>query len=231
MRKLYRMTASVLSVLGLLTFQAVPALAAPASDLTQTITAGSLSVDILDASRIVVPTPSASLSSKSFSFNCQSGASASTGTLGSGTQRLYAINPNAATPNGWNITIAATSGATATWSNTGATKKFDFNDAGTSGCSDGADTDSYAGQLSVDPSVSTLTTDCLSCTSTGVTKGSSASFIEGTANSITLLAASNTASNPYRAYLTGIGLSQTIPAEQLPDSSYTLNLTMTITAL
>lgn len=231
MNKLYLAGAYVLSSLGLVLIQAVPALAAPASDLTQNITAGTLAVDILDASRVAVASPSISLSAKSFSFNCQSGGSASTGTLGSNAQRLYAINPGASTPNGWNITIAATGGATSTWSNTGATKKFDFNDAGTGGCTDGADTDSYAGQLTLDPSVSTLTADCTSCTTTGVTKGSSAAFVEGTANSITLLTASNTASNPFRGYLTGVGVSQTIPAEQQPDSSYSLNLTMTITAL
>lgn len=231
MKNLSRAAISALFAMGLLVVQAVPASAAPASDLTQNITAGTLAVDILDASRAAVTSPSISLSAKSFSFNCQSGGSASTGTLGSNTQRLYAINPGATTPNGWNITIAATSGATATWSNTGATKKFDFNDSGTSGCSDSADTDTYAGQLSLDPSVATLTTDCATCTTTGVTKGSSASFIEGTADSLTLLAASSSASNPFRGYLTGVGVSQTIPAEQQPDSTYSLNLTMTITAL
>lgn len=231
MKKLYRVGAYFLSALGLVLIQAAPALASSASDLTQTITAGTLTVDILDASRVAVGSPSIAMSSKSFSFNCLSGGSASTGTLGSNTQRLYAINPGATTPNGWNITIAATGGSTATWSNSGATKKFDFNDSGTSGCSDGADADTLAGQLTVDPSVSTLTTDCATCTTTGVTKGSSGSFVEGTTNSITLLTASNTASNPFRGYLTGVGVSQTIPAEQQPDSTYSLNLTMTITAL
>lgn len=231
MKKLNRVGAYFLSALGLVILQAAPALAAPASDLTQNITAGTLTVDILDASRVAVASPSVSLSAKSFSFTCQSGGSASTGTLGSNAQRLYAINPGAATPNGWNITIAATSGATATWNNTGATKKFDFNDAGSSGCTDGADADTVGGQLTIDPSVSTLTTDCASCTSTGVTKGSSTAFVEGTTNSVTLLTASSGASNPFRGYLTGVGLSQTIPAEQQTDSTYSLNLTMTITAL
>lgn len=231
MKHLYRAGAGFFAALALLVVQAVPVFASSASDLTQTITAGTLTVDILDASRVAVGSPSIAMSSKSFSFTCQSGGSASTGTLGSNTQRLYAINPGASTPNGWNITVAATGGATSTWSNTGATKKFDFNDSGTSGCSDGADTDSLAGQLTIDPSVSTLTTDCASCNTTGVTKGSSGGFVEGSTNSITLLTASNTASNPFRGYLTGVGVSQTIPAEQQPDSTYSLNLTMTITAL
>ena len=231
MRKILYRAGSFLAVFGLIAAQTAPALAAPSSDVTQVISAGVLSVDVLDASRVPVSLPSAALSAKSFSFSCQSGGGASTGTLGSNVQRLYAMNPSAATPNGWNITVAATAGATATWNNTGSTKKFDFNDAGTAGCSDGGDTDLFAGQLSIDPSVSTLTTDCLSCTTTGVTKGSSAAFVEGSGNNITLLTASNLASNPFRGYLTGIGLSQTLPAEQLPDASYAINLTMTITAL
>jgi len=171
------------------------------------------------------------MSAKTFSFNCYSGGTASTGTLGTNAQRLYAINPGASVPNGWDVTVAATGGATATWANTGNTKKFDFNDAGGSGCTDGADTDSYAGQMNIDPSSGTLTTDCGSCTSTGITKGSSTAFVEGTTNSITLITAANTVSNPYRGYLTGIPVTQTIPAEQGVDSTYTINLTLTITAL
>ena len=215
------------ALLALLLAPGSSASAASNSDFTQIITAGTLAVDILDASRAAVASPSIALTSRTFSFNCQT----STGTLGSNTQRLYAMNPNASTPNGWNITIAATGGATTTWNNTGNTKHFDFNDASGSGCTDGADTDSYGGQLSLDPSSSTLTADCTSCANTGITKGSSNAFVEGTTNNITLLAASNTASNPYRGYLTGIPVSQTIPAEQQTDTTYALNLTLTITAL
>jgi len=147
--------------------------------------------------------------------------------------RLYAINPSAATPNGWNVTMAPTGGATALWQNPGATKKFDFNDptGSNAGCSDGADTDTFAGQITVNPAAATLTTDCQSCTATGVTKGSSAAFSQGATDSVTLLSASSAANNPWRGYLTGVGLSQTIPAEQAADSSYSINMTLTITAL
>lgn len=209
------------------------AFAAPTSDVTQVINGGALSVDILDAARAPVTTPSTAMSAKNFSFDCQFGGAASTGTLGSNAQRLYAINPSAATPNGWNVTMAATGGATATWANTGATKLFDFNDAtGTNaGCSDGADTDTVAGQMTVNPAAATLTTDCGSCTTTGVTKGSSTAFTQGTTDSVTLLTASSGTDNPWRGYLTGVGMSQTIPAEQAADSTYALNMTLTITAL
>lgn len=202
--------------------------AASTPTFSQTINVGVLSTDILDASRNPVTSPSVAMTAKSFLFACASGASASTGTLGSSTQRIYVINPAGAN-NGWTLTMAATAGATALWSD-GASDSYDFNDATTSGCTDGADTDTKAGQLSVDPSVSTLTTDCVSCSTSSVTKGSSSAFVEGTLNNITLLSAAAAADDVWRGYLTGIGLSQTIPAET-PAASYTINMTLTATAL
>lgn len=207
---------------------AVPVWAANDSDLTQSITAGSLATDVLDATRNPVANPSAALSAKTFSFSCQSGGSASTGTLGINAQRLYVMNPDAA-DNGWTLTIAATSGATTRWSNGGASQFFDFNDGGGSGCTDGGDADSSAGQLTIDPSVGTITTDCASCVSTNVSLGSSSAFAQGSVDSITLLNASASSDDIWRGYLTDVGLSQTIPAEQ-PVDSYDINLTITVTA-
>ena len=202
--------------------------AANTPTFSQTINAGVLSTDILDASRVSVSSPSVSMSTKSFLFTCASGGSASTGTFGSNTQRIYVINPSAAN-NGWTLTMAATSGTTSTWSD-GGSNTYDFNDASSSGCADGADADSVAGQLSVDPSAATLTTDCTGCSTTNVTKGSNSSFAEGSVDSITLLSASAASDDVWRGYLTGVGLSQTIPAEQ-PAASYTINMTLTATAL
>lgn len=214
----------------LIAFVLVPAAyAASNSTLTQTITAGVLSTDIMDASRNSVAAPAVTMSSKAFSFDCQSGANASSGTLGTNTERLYVSNPSAAN-NGWSLTIAATSGATATWNNGGATRKIDFNDATSSGCSDGTDTDTSSGQMTLNPSVGTLTTDCSACTTTGVTKGSSTAFAEGTVNSVTLLSAAATSDDVWRGYLTGASISQVIPGET-PADSYTINLTLTATAL
>ncbi|HUC20867.1 MAG TPA: hypothetical protein VMR98_05230, partial [Candidatus Polarisedimenticolaceae bacterium] len=62
--------AAILTVVG------VPAMAvqaAPTSNLTQSISTGSLLVDILDASLNPVASPSASMSAKNFSFDCQFG--------------------------------------------------------------------------------------------------------------------------------------------------------------
>lgn len=204
-------------------------MAAPTPTLTQTITAGVLSTDILDAARNAVASPAVGMSSKSFSFDCQTGANASAGTLGTNSERVYVSNPGGAN-NGWTLTIAATGGSTATWANGGATRRIDFNDAGGSGCTDGADTDTSSGQMTLNPSVGTLTTDCASCTTTGVTKGSSASFAEGVTDSLTMLNAAAGSDDTWRGYLTGTTISQVIPAET-PVDSYTVGLTLTATAL
>ena len=206
-----------------------PVYAANNSTLTQSISAGVLTTDILDSSHTPVASPTAAMSAKTFSFDCQVGANASTGTLGTNAERMYLSNPSAA-PNGWTLTIAATNGPTTLWSNAGATRSFDFNDPTASGCSDGADADTKAGQLAIDPSVASLVTDCSSCTTTGVTKGPSSAFAEGTVNSLTLLSASASADQVWRGYLSGASLKQTIPGET-PADNYTLGLTLTATAL
>ena len=210
----------------------VPAVAFAASNSTfnQTINAGTLTADIMDASRVSVGSPSVSMTAKNFSFNCQAGGSASTGTFGSNTERAYVSNGNAAN-NGWTLTVAATGGATARWQNGGATQFIDFNDptGTTAGCSDGADADTTSGQMSLDPSVGTLTADCATCSTANVSKGSSASFNQGTVDSITLLNAAASSDDVWRGYLTGVGVTQTIPAET-PANSYTLDLTLTVTA-
>jgi len=199
--------------------------------LTQTITAGVLSTDILDATRTPVTSPTVTMSTKAFSFDCQAGINASSGTLGTNSERVYLINPSGAN-NGWTLTMAATAGATATWSNAGATNKFDFNDpsGAPAGCADGADTDTQSGQMTVDPSVGTLTTDCSSCTLTGVTKGASAAYSQGVTDSVTVLSAGATSDDVWRGYLTGGSIKQVIPGET-PADAYSLNLTLTATAI
>ncbi len=204
--------------------------AANNSTFSQVINAGTLSTDILDSSRVAVGSPAVSMSASNFSFSCQTGGSASTGTFGTNNERVYVSNPDAA-DSGWNLTVAATGGVTTRWANGGATQHFDFNDPTTSGCTDGGgDADTSSGQLTLDPSVSTLTTDCVSCTSANVTKGSSTAYEQGVTDSVTLLSAAAGSDDVWRGYLTGIAASQTIPAET-PVDTYTLNLTLTATAL
>lgn len=203
---------------------AVPARAANTPNLTQTINAGTLTTDIRDASRVAVASPTFAMTTPNFSFSCQN----STGTVGSNTQRIYLDNPDAA-DNGWTVAIAATGGATALWQNGGSTQNFDFNDSGTAGCADTGDADTRAGQLTVNAAAGTITTDCTSCSTTNITKGSSTAFNQGTTDSITLLNAAAASDDVGRWYLTGVGVSQTIPAEQ-PVDNYTINLTVTATA-
>ena len=219
---------TLLAALALALFPAA-VFAASNSTFNQTINSGTLTTDIMDASRVTVASPSVSMTAKNFSFDCQAGGSASTGTFGSNTQRIYVSNGDAA-DNGWTLTIGATSGATARWQS-GASQFIDFNDptGSTAGCTDGGDADSTPGQMTLDPSAGTLTADCGSCATTNVSKGSSASFNQGTTDSVTILNAAASSDDIWRGYLTGAGVSQTIPAET-PANSYTIDLTLTATA-
>ena len=225
MNKLLRVTPVFLVVMLLTVVVGTSAFAANTPNVTQVINGGALSTDIRDASRVSVVSPSFALSTTSFSFDCQT----STGALGSNAQRIYVDNPGAANA-GWTLTIAATGTATDTWKNSGSSQRFDFNDPTTAGCTDGADAgDSVGGQMTINSSAGTLTTDCASCTATAITKGSSAAFSQGVTDSITLLTAASGSDDGGRWYLTGAAVSQTIPAEQ-PVDSYSINLTITATA-
>lgn len=216
-------TAIVLS-LGLLSLGVATVQASNTPNVTQAVNASTLTTDIRDASRVTVASPTFAMSAASFNFSCQT----TTGTIGSNTQRIYVDNPDGA-DNGWTLAMAATSGATTLWQNGGSTQNYDFNDASGSGCTDGADADSKGGQLTVDPSVGTLTADCSSCVTTNITKGSSTAFVQATTDSVTLLTAAAGSDDVGRWYLTGVGASQTLPAEQAVDS-YSINMTLTATA-
>jgi hypothetical protein len=226
LRKMNIATAGI--VLGVMALSTVAGVyAASTSNFAQTINAGTLSVDIVDAWYVSVWSPSVAMSAKTFSFSCQSGGSASTGTFGTASQVIYIRNPDAA-DNGWSVSLAA-SAATAVWDSAGV--DYDFNDAGGSGCTDGADTDSLGGQMTVDPSVGTLATGaCASCATTSVTRGTSSAFVEGTTNSITLLTGASGSNDIGDWRLTGVAISQTIPAEQPAASDYDINMTLSVVA-
>lgn len=203
-------------------------LAAPNTELTQTIGAGTLVTDIRDENGASVAAPSVAMSAVAYPFECLVGGAAPTGTFGTNTERIYVDNPGAAN-NGWTLTLAATGGATSVWENAGVTQTYDFNDPTTGGCDDGGDADSVAGQLSVDPSSGTATLTATSGTTSNITQGSASAFDQGTTDSITLLNAAAGSDDFGQWYLTDVGLSQTIPLEQAADS-YTLDLTLTVTA-
>ncbi len=192
------------------------------SSFTQTINPGTLSVDIVNSGYTTVGSPSVAMGAVTFSFNCQTSA----GTLGSDSQRIYVANPDAA-DSGWVVSLAA-SGLDEVWTSAGT--PFDFNDPTGSGCTDGADTDSTGGQMTVNPASSTLAVgQCASCATSNITKGSEASF-SSTTPSITVLTGAAGSNDIGDWRLTGVSISQKIPAEQPAASDYALSLTLSIVA-
>jgi len=198
---------------------------AATSSFTQAINAGTLTVDIVDGSYVTVASPAVAMGAATFGFSCQ----ATTGTFGTASQQIYVKNPDAA-DNGWVVSLAA-SDPTDFWDSAGT--DMDFNDPTTSGCGEsGTDADSLKGQMTVDPSVGTLAAgQCAGCVTTNVTKGSSAAFNQDTAaNSITILTGAAGSNDIGDWKLTGVGISQTIPAEQPAASDYSIDLTLSIVA-
>lgn len=197
------------------------AIAASTSNFQQTITAGTLSVDIVDGSYVTVGSPSVALGATAFSFSCQT----TTGTFGTATQQIYIQNPDAA-DNGFTVSIAG-SATTAVWDSAGT--DFDFNDPTSAGCTDSGDADSVGGEMTIDASVGTLATgNCATCATTNVTLGSSDSFEEGVTDSITLLTAASGSDDVGDWTVQDIDISQTIPAEQPAANDYDINMTLSI---
>ncbi|MBU1323207.1 hypothetical protein KKE75_04090 [Patescibacteria group bacterium] len=185
---------------------------------TYTASAGTLTVDIVDGAGSPVGSPSMAMGAMTFSFDYQT----ANGTFGVSTEKIRVENTTA-NPQ-WNLTIAANGGSTAFWD--GVASDYDFNDP-TANAVDGADDDSLGGQMTMNASGGTLGG---TCSATDITKGSSASFSEGVTDSITLLTAGVSADTSCYWDLTGISVSQTVPAEQ-PADSYSINMTLTVTAL
>lgn len=199
------------------------ALANVTSNFQQTISPGTLEVDITDDTYTPIGSPSVAMDSATFSFTCQT----TTGTLGTSSEQIYIVNPNAAN-DGFTVSIAA-SNPTDLWDSAGT--PFDFNDPTNSGCDNGSDADSYGGQMTIDPSGATLATGaCAGCGSTGLTLGSSASFNEGTLDSITLLTASAGSDDIGDWYIRGVSISQTIPAEQPAENDYNIDMVISVVA-
>lgn len=176
-----------------------------------------ISVDIVDSGGASVASPSIAFSTATTSFICQT----TTGTFGVANEKIRVYNTGS-NPS-WTLSLAAAAGATSSWSSS-----YDFNDGSGSppGCGDGADTDSYIGQLSFDLSNVTITPEG-GCSSTGITVGSNASFAEGTTDSILIVQADGTADTGCYWDITGIDVSQTIPAEH-PSGNYSINMSLSV---
>lgn len=189
------------------------------------VTVGSLDIDIVTAGGVSVGAPSVPFSSVIVDPACQS----SSATLGVSSQNIRVTN-NIATA-GWSVSLAATGGPTAFWTN-GTNGQYDYNDTtgSPSGCSDGAgDADSYSGYLTVNPSIGTLTPQS-GCSTTGTSFGASSGFMQGGIEAITLFSASSATPRFCYFSVTGINLTQQIPSYR-PKGSYGLNFTVTVLAL
>ena len=191
--------------------------ASNSSTFNQTINAGSLSVDVVDAAGTTVASPAISLGAKTFSFSTQD----ATGQFGTSAERVRASNPT--TTAIWTANLAA-SATTATW--TTGTAYYDFNDA--SGYTDGADTDSYGGQMTVNPSTGSIT-GVSGCATTNVSLGTSDSFVEGTTNSIDIMSAAAGAATTCRWDFIGAAdnITQKLPASQAA-GSYSITMVLSI---
>ena len=198
-------------------------LASSTSNFTQTISAGTLAVDIVDGSYVTVGSPTMAMSAAIFSFSCQT----KTGSFGTASDQIYVSNPDAA-DNGWTVSLAAAA-TTDIWDSAGT--DFDFNDSSGSGCTDGADAgDTVGGQMTVDASVATLAAGSSGAATTNITKGSSAPFVEGTTDTITILTGAAGSADIGDWTLQGVSVSQKIPAEQPAASDYDINMVLSITA-
>lgn len=211
MRNTIRRTAVGLFALGILLVPTVVSAQSPT--LNQTINAGTLSTNIFQSDNSTpVSSPSVAFPATGRSFTCQT----SSATLGDTNNRVSVTNM--ATNNGWTLSLAATGGAAATW--TSGANTYKYNDAAGSGCTNG--------QLTIDASAATVNLNCSSaCTSAAITKGASTPLVSGTTDSATLMTSSDGAA--WSGYLTGVSLSQKIPASQAA-GAYSLPMTITVTA-
>lgn len=193
------------------------------TNFASVVIVGSLDIDIVNAGGASVASPSMPFSSVIVQPDCQN----STATLGLASQIIRVTN-NIATA-GWTVSMAASDGPAAYWTN-GTNGQYDYNDtAGApSGCTDGGDTDSLAGKLTVNPATATLTPQS-GCSSTGTSLGASSSFSEGVVNAITLFTASSATPRFCYFSVTGIGMTQQIPTYR-PVGSYGLNFALTVLA-
>lgn len=187
---------------------------------------GTKSIGFVDNAGSPVATPTFSMPNVPYLSTCQT----STTTLGTAGGTKLRLTQTGNAGNGWNISIAPTSGSTALWYASDSGGYYDFDDPSGSppGCNSGADGDSYAGQLSLDKSTSAVNAQG-GCTTTGLSTGSGTSGFTTGNPAITLLTATSAAQSNCWWDLYGTGFSQTIPPSQ-PPGAYGLSLTLTVTS-
>jgi len=178
------------------------------STITQAIAAGTISTDFRTSAGVLVNGPSFAMNP----INVSNSQQTATGVFGETEKRIAVDNPGGAN-GGWTLTLNAAVPATDMWTSGGNT--YDFNAA-----------TAAAGQLTVNPNAGTLT--AVIGTSTGITKGSSATFT--TSSPITLLSAAAGADDITHTTLYGATLSQTVPAST-PAGSYSITMVQTVAAI
>ncbi len=191
----------------LVAFQVI---AATTPTFNQTITAGSLSVDIVDAGGATVGSPSVNFESKAFSFEAQT----ATGDFAPTGQRIRVSNPTGTAA--WTVNLAG-SAPGAEWTAGGNT--YNFDDATGSGETNG--------QMTVDPSGGTIS-GVGSCATTNTSKGASDSFVSGSVDSIDIFSSTTAATYCRFDYVgAAANVSQKIPAGQAA-GSYSLSMSVTV---
>lgn len=166
---------------------------------------GSLAVDMVDSGGVPVASPTISFASKNFSWLAQQ----ATGTLGIASAKIRVNNTTGTAA--WTLSLAATGGNTSLWNSGG--NNYDYNGS------------SAAGRLRIDPSASTITPQG-GCATTGLSKGAATYFVQGTQDSINLITASGSTQTNCYWDITGINLTQDIPASQVT-GSYSIGMTLT----
>jgi cell surface receptor IPT/TIG domain protein len=181
---------------------------------------GSLDIRFADATNATLTNPttvfSVAMTSKT--------ASTKTAKLSNNSSQQLEV-ANSLSTTGWSVSLAATGGSTAKWTQTGDAANYAFNSTNTD-----------QGQLSVDLSSSAFTASGSmplgqACTTAGLSYGAGGAFVAGTAsaNAITLATASSSSGLTCLFKLQDISLKQTIPAYQKP-GTYTLPVTVTVVA-
>ena len=185
-------------------------IAATTPTFNQTITAGALSVDIVDAGGTTVGSPSVTFASKAFSFDTQT----STGDFAPSAQRIRVSNPTGTAA--WTVNLAG-SAPGAHWTAGGNTYHFD--DATGGGATNG--------QMTVDPSGGTIS-GVSGCATTNTSKGSVDSFASGSVDSIDIFSSTTAATYCRFDYVGAVAnISQKIPASQAA-GSYSLTMSVTV---
>ena len=185
-----------------------------------------MALEFVDSSGTPVANPSFAMAATNLLTSCQL-VTGTMGSLGANRMRITQGSPG----NGWNVSLAATGGATSSWTRTVAGAFYDYNDSSGSpaGCNSGSDGDGLAGQLSVAANTITLTPQS-GCGTTGLSLGGGMTgFVQGSVNAITLLTSTSGSQSNCYFDLPGMGVQQRIPSGQA-QGTYEIQLTATVVA-